>query len=482
MPDSRNSPNPFPPNHDSQNDHSQNGHSRNGNHSSITVIDPASDSASPAFNRSEYREDWSSLTKDTINTMPRVWTRGLLYLLAIFAAIVLPWAMLSKVDQVGTARGQLEPKGKTFKLDAPVTGEVSEIKVKEGQTLKAGQVLVELESNLTAAEIQQAQAKLEGQLNRLSQLEFMRTQLQGVTTQIQRQQGTAEAASQQAAIDETQQKIEHGRELRDLAQKRLDRELQEVERYQKLVDEGIIAEVQLVQVHQAVDDAREALTQADSELRQAESQLAAQQNDSESKTRDHELTLLETSRQTKELESQIADLNSEINQTKKQIEALTFQLQQRQIRSPITGTLFELPIDRPGAVVQVGQEIAQIAPEHVPLVLRANMSSQESGFLAVGMPVKIKFDAYPFQDYGIVEGHVTWVSPDSKLTKTAEGATVPTYELEITLNQPYIQTANKQIALTPGQTATAEVIVRQRRIIDFLLDPFKKLQAGGIKL
>ena len=48
--------------------------------------------------------------------------------------------------------------------------------------------------------------------------------------------------------------------------------------------------------------------------------------------------------------------------------------------------------------------------------------------------------------------------------------------------QTYIQSGNKRIALTPGQTATAEVIVRQRRIADFVLDPFKKLQKGGLKL
>lgn len=50
------------------------------------------------------------------------------------------------------------------------------------------------------------------------------------------------------------------------------------------------------------------------------------------------------------------------------------------------------------------------------------------------------------------------------------------------LNQDNIKSANKAIPLTPGQTATAEVIVRQRRLIDFILDPFKKLQKGGLDI
>jgi HlyD family secretion protein len=54
--------------------------------------------------------------------------------------------------------------------------------------------------------------------------------------------------------------------------------------------------------------------------------------------------------------------------------------------------------------------------------------------------------------------------------------------LEIALNQNFIQSQNKRVLLTPGQTALAEVIVRQRRVIDFILDPFKKLQKGGLEL
>ena len=114
-------------------------------------------------------------------------------------------------------------------------------------------------------------------------------------------------------------------------------------------------------------------------------------------------------------------------------------------------------------------------------MFKAQMPSSESGFLRVGHPVKLKFDAYPFQDYGVVQGHLRWISPDSKVESTPQGK-VETFELEIALEQTYIQTQNKRVALTAGQTATAEVIVRQRRLIDFILDPFKKLQKGGVEL
>ncbi|MDZ8106223.1 MAG: HlyD family efflux transporter periplasmic adaptor subunit [Nostoc sp. DedQUE12a] len=459
----------------------QNGYYRHGYHLRKDIVDTNSDGTVSPSPSSFAGNEWSSLTKEIVDTVPRVWTRGLLYLLVVFSAIVLPWAMLSKIDEVGTAKGRLEPKGKTFELDATVEGQVAEIKVKEGETLKAGQIIVELGSELMLAELHQAQSELDGERERLSQLELMKNQLIEVTVRAQQQLGKAEATVQLAEIDETRQRLEYAKIAHGLASDRLVRDIKEVERYQALVKEKVVSEIQLVQAQRVLDEEKWKLNQANLDMRQAQYQLQAQQAQYQSAIHATELTLLETERRKKELETQIASVKTEINQTRKKIETLRFQLRRRSIRSPIDGVVFELPIERPGAVVHPGQMVAQIAPEGVPLVLRANMSSKESGFLKVGMPVKIKFDAYPFQDYGIVEGRVSWISPNSKLVQTAQGS-VESFQLEVSLNKPYIKTASQHILLTAGQAATAEVVVRQRRIIDFLFDPFKQLQKGGLEL
>jgi HlyD family secretion protein len=62
-------------------------------------------------------------------------------------------------------------------LDAPATGTVAEVNVKEGQTVKAGQVLVTLESEVLRSDLQQVETKLEGQQNRLAQLDVIKNQL-----------------------------------------------------------------------------------------------------------------------------------------------------------------------------------------------------------------------------------------------------------------------------------------------------------------
>jgi HlyD family secretion protein len=404
----------------------------------------------------------------------------LLYFLVAFAGIVLPWAMLSKVDETGSARGRLEPKGKTIRLDAPVAGTVAAIQVKEGEAVKTGQSLLSLESELVMAELRQAQAKLEGQMNRLTQMDLMKNQLE-MTTRTQRLQSQAQASGQLAQINQIRQQMDFNQTAAASAQELVAKDQDRVKRFQSLRNEGVVSGVQVDDAERALIESQQRLKKAHSDLQQAQSELQKQQSTYEKGLREGELTILESQKQLKDLQSQIVGLRSEIAQTKNQIKSLQFQLQQRVVRAPITGTIFQFPIQQAGAVVQPGQTIAQIAPQGTPLVLRAQMAPQQSGFLRKGMPVKLKFDAYPFQDYGVVEGRLSWVSPDSKIIETDKGK-IETFELEITLDKPYIQTANKRITLTPGQTATAEVIVRQRRLIDFILDPFKKLQKGGLEL
>ena len=88
-----------------------------------------------ALDATSEESDWYYGTEELLDALPKVWTRSLLYVLVAFAAIILPWAMLSKVDETGSARGRIEPKGATQKLDSPVGGGVTVVRVKEGETI-----------------------------------------------------------------------------------------------------------------------------------------------------------------------------------------------------------------------------------------------------------------------------------------------------------------------------------------------------------
>jgi hemolysin D len=92
--------------------------------------------------------DWYYGTEELLDALPKLWTRSMLYFLVLFAAVVLPWAMFTKVDETGSARGRLEPKGATQQLGVPVSGAVKAVNVQEGATVKAGQVLMQLDTDL----------------------------------------------------------------------------------------------------------------------------------------------------------------------------------------------------------------------------------------------------------------------------------------------------------------------------------------------
>jgi hemolysin D len=475
-------------------------------------------------------QEWSPYAEDQINALPQVWTRGLLYCLLIFAAIALPWSMLSSVDETGVARGRIEPKGATQRLDAPAAGTVAAVRVQEGQTVSKGQVLIELEADVLRAERQQAQAKLSGQTSQLNQLEILKTQVLS-TLSVQAQQNQAQASEKLSQVGQARQSLSASQANAPLqeaeklaqveqaearlnaaqtdlirAQNRYQKDLDEVRRYQTLTTAGVVPAVKVVELERAADESRRLRDQSAAEVQQgkkslverqnsyqglkqkllaeqqqADLRLQEQQNGQTTISKSGELALLKNQEQLKQLESQANALKADIKQSQSQLQALNLQLEQRIVRSPVTGTIFEFPIKKPKAFLQTGQLIAQIAPQNAPLIVRAQVPSSNSGFLKVGQPVKLKFDAYPFQDYGVVSGRLQWLSPDSKVVE-ANGIQSEVFDLEVTLDRPFIQTPTKKILLSPGQAVTAEVIVRQRRIIDFLLDPFRKLQKSGLRL
>ncbi len=223
------------------------------------------------------------------------------------------------------------------------------------------------------------------------------------------------------------------------------------------------------------------INQAKADIEQAELRLTEQENNSQTITHSGDIAMSKIKEQLKNMDSQIISIQAEIAQTKKDIDSLNFELEQRVVRAQQGGIIFNLPIEGVGDVVQQGEMIVEVSPQGKNLFLKAEIATSESGSLKKGMEVKMKFDAYPFQDYGVVEGTLKNISPTSKMQETAEG-NIAIYELEIELDETCIPTGNECIALRPGDTATAEVVVRQRRLIDFILDPFKKLQKGGLDL
>ena len=492
------------------------------------AIVPAGEAPLPAI--ISEREDWSVATKDLMDALPRVWTRGLLYFLIVGTGILLPWSVLTKVDQTGTARGKLEPKNKVVELDAPVAAKIKAINVKEGQQVRKGAILAELGSEVVSSELEQLRDKRSGLVQRLNQLELMKNQQETALinkdnenssrnnqtrsqiAQAQQSLNTLNAlyesqkGEKQAQIEQAKQEIESSDAARKEAALALSGAQEKASRYEAAYKEGVIAQDRFLDIQQQAKENQERLAQATSAVAQSRSRLKEQQSSYENLIKNSESEIaqaklrieelesggkgddaarkneqIQVRAQVQELESQIAETKTEIAQTDKQIKSGQFEIKQRQVVAPADGTVFDIPIRGAGSVVQPGENMIKIAPQNADLILKAQIPPTDSGFLKKGMPVKIKFDAYPFQDYGVSEGTLVSISPDSKVIDTPQGQQ-ETYELKVELKEPFIIDEGKKVQLAPGQTATAEIIIRQRRVIDFFIDPFKKLQKDGVKL
>lgn len=560
-----------------------------GDNSSMNFEDNSSGNlASFAHTTSSKIYDWSTSAKELVDIMPLPWTRGLLYFLVAFVSISIPWACFYRMDDVGIARGRLEFKGNTIKREADIEGSVAVIKVyvKRGDTVKAGQTILELDSKNVREQIYQNQLKLDGAQQRLDRLLLMKNQM-GLGTTAQQQQNQAQLLEKQSQIAQARQSIatlesnshnqiaEKLSQLRQaqqalidrqssynlqkaekltqvhqaeqsvvdaqttylLAQNRLKDANNEVRRYHQLYQTGAVAEVKAREINSIALEKNQLFTQASANLQQsklrvkeqqknyqkllqqtgsdiaqarlrfkeqqeiyrgtfertradiaqAKLRLVEQQRGSQSLAKGGNIAILRTDQQRKEIESQIVTLKSEINRDRALGKFLNSQLDKYLIKANSDGTIFELPIDREGAVVQPKQLIAEIAPNTNGLIFKGEIAADRSESLRssldespsvknVPKDVKLKFDEFPFESYDIIPGKLTWIAPNSKITQVAQGNSIASYDIEVQLDRSCIKHESKCIPFKSGQPATAEIVIRNRRIIDFVLDPFKKLR------
>ncbi len=108
----------------------------------------------------------------------------------------------------------------------------------------------------------------------------------------------------------------------------------------------------------------------------------------------------------------------------------------------------------------------------MPLVVEALLADKDIAFVQKGLPAKLKFEAFPFQDYGVVEGTVIDVSPDAT---NKDG--VNYYKVTIAPSKTWISTRGKDVMLRPGLSVSAEIITERRTVLSLMLEPVRKFKS-----
>ena len=436
---------------------------------------------------------------EIIETPPSPAARMISGSIMLFLVIALLWAIVGSVDIIATAPGKIIPTGRTKIIQPLESGVVHTIHVQDGQHVTAGDVLIEIDTTVSASERDRlqneythamldvvrlsaalqfdadpaiafvapegaSQAQIDLQKSYLTnQIDEIKAKLGALDNQIKQSEGNRNSvAATIAKINESIPYLQKRADARDaLAKKGYGSKLDSLTTQQDLVEHQQDLKVQ------------------EGKLAEAEGSLAAlreQRRQAENEYRHTNLKdLAEAQQKSSSLGAQLAQAAQ-----KYRLQTLT---------APVDGTVQQLAVHTEGGVVTPAQVLMSIVPVDSHLEIQAMISNRDIGFVHEGQDVEIKIDTFNFTKYGLVRGIVQSVSHDSIQRETAIGkadaqrhtgdeseGSEPVgqelvYSARITLDQSSMQIDDRLVPLEPGMAVTAEIKTGSRHVIEYLLSP-----------
>jgi HlyD family secretion protein len=423
---------------------------------------------------------------------------GLVYTMIGLVLTGLIWSFFGRADVIVTEQGQLAPASEVRRFYAPVDGELVNLYVAEGQPVTKGDVLARLNARgaiEAASNAMQAQLKLENAEREWRQFPEKKALLEQKAATLrqameleeqQHQKRTALGTSrlveeQKAQMAQARTDVEETRRARDAAQA-------EAEKFERVLAGPGGSGVSVLQV-EAKRNARLAAENAYRVAQSKVSELTARQGQElvqaqaqlESSGEQLKKLRLDYEGAASELASAEEKLRLQLNTARVEADAaarIRFENIDKdnflQILAPVSGVVTDLTSTQTGDKVQANAPLGGIAPSRSRSVVKVEIAENDRAFLREGLPVKLKFNAFPYQRYGAIDGTLEYVSP---ATKPSAQTKLPVYEARISLERDYYKVAQIRYPLRYGMTAAVEIIVRERRLIDLALDPFRNI--GG---
>ena len=168
----------------------------------------------------------------------------------------------------------------------------------------------------------------------------------------------------------------------------------------------------------------------------------------------------------------------EIKNINAEIEKMRQELELGILYSPVNGIVQSLEIKTVGGVVTPAQPLITIAPSNTPIMVEASLLNKDVGFIQCGQRAAIKLDTYPFQQYGMLEGVVVYVSPDSELNDKNQLM----YTVKIALESTTLESKGQIGKVGVGMEGSVEIKTGRRRVIEFFFDPFIKNLSESLQI
>jgi multidrug resistance efflux pump len=346
---------------------------------------------------------------------PRV-VHGTAVLLTALLAVAVTWAALTEADLVVRVPGRVRPVTTPVKvvaganaetLSATSGGRVVAVHCREGDPVKQGQVLIELDTQQLDSEIARRRRMLSASEEELANLARQEALLA--------QQAEAARKKAEAQLAQAEERVRQARERRTcdvrLAELELDGAVSDLESMRKLAPTRAIARVELIKAQVKVGEARQKLARA---------RLPVDESDVGVLRRGLELVAGDQALRRKELETKRDSRRGEVDAARIELAKLRREREQSILRAPVAGVVTSGDV-KVGDILERGKPAVEIA-EQRGFRFEAAVPSEEVGDLRVGLPARVKLDAYDYQRYGTAPGAVCHIAPDSGVA-AGRGAT-----------------------------------------------------------
>lgn len=432
----------------------------------------------------DHPQEFSPKLLGVWRTPPSPLPRALLATLVVLLAGLIIGAFLGRLDIVVRAQGKLVPRTRLKIVQPFQGGRVVEIRVREGQPVRAGQALMRMDSSLSKVDT----AELARQLA-LTKLQWRRVDAEladkpfevlpddspDLLHQVQAQYQADRLAHrdalrrQQATIERARRELAGARQVRDKLQ-----EMRSVYRkteaaYVRLGKQGNVAQLDVL-------ERRGERIKAERDLRQALQSIAGLEGTiAEARAK---LASLRSEYRRKLVEQRVK-LNDQAEQLAAKSRKQAYRNRLLVLKAPQDGIVKDIATHTVGYVVPSGTVLMTLVPAGEPLQARVSIDNRDIGFVRPGQMARLKLSAYPFQRFGAVAATVHVISPDALGTKRSAkgdpGATTRgAYWAVLDLDQQYLTHDGERLQLRPGMAVTAEIKLGERSVMEYLLSPIER--------
>ncbi len=435
---------------------------------------------------------------EIVETPPSPIGRAIGATIILLFCAALAWAWWGKIDIVASATGKIVPSGRTKVIQPFETGVVRSIRVQDGQTVKAGDILIELDPTVNAADRDRLRSDLLAERLNIARLRaalaggddpmadftppadadpaLISTQRQLLLNQVTEHRAKVAALARQQAQKEAEQAttaatIHKLETMIPVIQPRVDIR-------KALMEKELGSKLTYFETLQLLLEQQEELSVQKSHLHEAEAGVAAIRETRAQAVAEYRRTLSD----------ELAKAEQKANGLAQDLIKAEQKTRLQQLTAPVDGVVQQLAIHTVGGVVTPAQSLLVVVPSDSRLEIEAMVSNRDIGFVHPGQEAEIKIDTFNFTRYGLLHGQVLSVSQDAIIRDRQQdrsndrrlGTQTDTsepkgqelnYSARISLDRAKMQIDDRAVNLSPGMAATVEIKTGSRMILSYLLSP-----------